>query len=104
MLSDVERFLGKYPLPFHRPSPASSQPLASPSHPTPSMHRSMCNEEENGDYREEDEEVKENNPHLMPERDANGNIIVRPYGRVLTLLAMQLLMMSLRAPDTVCGP
>lgn len=45
-------------------------------------HRSMCNEEENGDYREEDEEVKENNPHLMPERDANGNIIVRPYGRV----------------------
>lgn len=42
----------------------------------------MCNEEENGDYREEDEEVEENNPHLMPERDANGNIIVRPYGRV----------------------
>jgi len=35
----------------------------------------MCNEEE-------DEEVEENVPELMPERDANGNIIIRPYGRV----------------------
>jgi len=38
-------------------------------------HRIMCNEEE-------DEEVEENVPELMPERDANGNIIIRPYGRV----------------------